>query len=63
MDEKRDDLLLDQTADEILREVFDVEHAWPAVKAEEIVIKEVPRARKKRRTWWQAIGSLFGFRP
>jgi hypothetical protein len=58
MDEQRNDLLLDQTADVILREVFDVDHAWPA--APQVENKEGPRAKK--RTWREAIGSLLGFR-
>jgi len=53
-DLERTDLLLDQTADEILTEVFDVDHVFPPIF--------VAAERPKKRTWAEAFWSLFGFR-
>lgn len=60
-DSERQDLLLDQTAQEILGEVFDVEHVFPAEFLKEEEKSDEP---VRNRSWspWRWLASCLGFR-
>jgi hypothetical protein len=59
MDDERKDLLLDQTASEILSEVFDVDHVFPTKFLTE---EEKNVIEPSKRTWLGWLASCLGFR-